>query len=116
MEVLQTNKRIGKARRKRISDSETSTYSMAIEATLSSAKPEQEIAPISHLYLMLGPCAEHPSVRADGPVRKRNLTDKSIALTSLTQKAKCSAGDCADMTGDPARARIPAGDDTHECW
>ena len=74
------------------------------------------IASISHLYLMLGPCAKHPSARADGPPRRSSLTDKSIALTHVIQNARWSTAHCADMTGDLARARIPAGDETHESW
>ena len=49
------------------------------------------IASIFHLYLMLGPCAKHPSARADGPPRRSSLTDKSIALTNLKgQVVNCS--------------------------
>ena len=73
------------------------------------------IASIFHLYLMLGPCAKHPSARADGPPRKSSLTDTSIAPTNLIQKARWSIAHCADMTGDLARAQIPADDETHEC-
>ena len=53
---------------------------------------------------MLGPCGKHPSARADGLPKEKQSYCKSIALTSLIQKARCSTAHCADMIRFPGQA------------